>query len=92
VLGEGAERPLAGERQLGAALLRDPVLVGLVRDVLARALLAGSLEADDRREPLEAARDGPGQAVELVALDLQRQVDDAVVGAHAPQPRRLPDH
>jgi hypothetical protein len=70
----------------------EPVFVGLVGDVLARALLARALEADDRGEPLEAARDGAGQAVELVALDLQRQVGDAVVRAHAPEPRRLPDH
>ena len=55
---------------------------GVVGDVLAEALLAAALQADHRGHALEAGRDGPGEALERVAVDRQRQVGDALVGAH----------
>ena len=58
------------------------MLVRLVRDVFAAALLPGSAQPDDRRVPDEAARDRPLEGLELVALDFERQVRDRVVRRH----------
>ena len=55
------------------------MLVRLVRDVLAAALLPATAKPDDRRVPDEAARDRPFESLELVALDLQREACYRVV-------------
>ena len=55
----------------------------LVGDVLADALLAGTTQADDGGETLEAARHGARESLERVLVDGEGQVGDALVGAHA---------
>ena len=49
VLGELAEGPLAGQRERRAAVLLLAVLLGVVGDVLAQALLAGPAQVERRR-------------------------------------------
>ena len=68
--GERASVYVAGERQHGPGRLRDVVVLGVVDDVLADALLAAAAHADDGRHPREVARDVLLQALERVVVDL----------------------
>jgi hypothetical protein len=58
------------------------VVVAVVGDVLAEALLAAALQAEGRRAALEAARDLERVALEPVAVDGQRELGDPLEGAH----------
>ena len=80
-LREGVDRVVAGEVEDGAGVLEGDVVERVVDDVLADALVAVALEVDDGGEPVEARR-RELEALELVALDLQGQVGDLVIGAH----------
>jgi hypothetical protein len=53
------------------------VVERVVADVLADALLAAALEPDRRREACEVGRGLELLALELVTLDLERQVGEA---------------
>jgi hypothetical protein len=57
------------------------VVHGVVDDVLADALLAAAAQPNDRRLAREVRRDVANQAVELVGLDGQGKVREALVGA-----------
>jgi hypothetical protein len=57
------------------------VVERVVGDVLADALLAAALEPERRRQPREVGRRLELLALELVAIDLERQVGDLVEGA-----------
>jgi hypothetical protein len=70
------------------------VIIRCVADVLAQPLVAAAAQVEDRRAALELLAPAPRQALQLVALDLEGKVGDALVGAHpAPQctHRRRPD-
>ena len=56
VAGELPERPLAGERERRAAGQLLALLVGVVGDVLAQALLAGAAQVVRRRDARELGR------------------------------------
>ena len=88
MLGEGAERPVAGERERGPAALLLAVLVGIVGDVLAEALLAGAVEVVGRGQAHELRGDLALARLERVAVDRQRQVGDQVESAHNGVPVR----
>ena len=81
-LAEVAERRLAGERSDRPGRLQHVVVLGVVDDVLADALLAAALQVDDGRLAREAAGDVAHQALERVRLDGQRKVGEQVVGPH----------
>ncbi len=83
VLGERVNRPVAGERERRSALLLAVVLGSVVRHVLADAFLACSVEVDDRRLAQELRPRLQLQALERVAVDLQREIADGVVQAHS---------
>ena len=76
------ERPLAGERERRAARLLLALLVGVVGDVLAEALLAGAAQVERRGDARELRRDGALAALERVLLDGERQLGDAFVRGH----------
>ena len=61
------------------------LVVAVVGDVLAEPLLAAALQPDHGGAALEAARDGLAVPFERVAVDLEGQVGDALVGAHGAQ-------
>ena len=63
---------LPGEREIGAARLQLVVLLAVVRDVLADPLLARALEVHHRRLAEEVVAGLKLEALELVALDLER--------------------
>jgi hypothetical protein len=73
-------RACEGER--AAFALERLLVVRRVGDVLADAFVAASSQVDDGGEAGELARDLTAQALELVALDLERKIADAVVRAH----------
>ena len=72
MLREGLQRPAAGEREVGATRLQSLVLLAVVGDVLADALLASTLEVDDRRLAQEVGACLELEPFELVAFDLER--------------------
>ena len=84
VLRERVQRPRARERQVRPALLEPVVLLAVVRDVLADALLAPAEETNERRLAEEVRSCLQREELELVALDAQRKVADGVVQAHRP--------
>jgi hypothetical protein len=57
------------------------VVERVVADVLADALLAAALEPDRRREACEVGRGLELLALELVTLDLERQIGEVVESA-----------
>ena len=77
VLREGVERPEACERQVGPACLEAVVLLAVIGDVLADALLAASSQAHDRRLAEEVFARLELERIEGVALDLEREVRTA---------------
>jgi hypothetical protein len=77
----------ARERKLGGLPLERLLVVAVVGDVLAEALVAAAAEAHDGRPPCELARDLRLETLELVGLDLQRQGRNTVVGRHVPAER-----
>ena len=79
---ERLDRVLARERELGARLLEGELVVPVVRDVLADALVPLAAEADDRRPPDEAARHLLVEPVEGVVLEDERDVAEQIVGRH----------
>ena len=70
---------MPGEVEVGAGVAEGDVLERFVGDVLAEPDLAGALEVDHRREPFELAG-LEFEALELVAVDLERQVGEGVEG------------
>ena len=62
------------------------MIAGRVRHVLADALLAGPTQMDRRGDPGELRRDRELEALELVGLDLERQIRDSVVERHRREP------
>jgi hypothetical protein len=83
---EGVEGPGAGQRQHRPVVLLSRLRLGVVDDVLAQALVAGAVQVKDRRAALELLAEAPAEALQLVVLDLEGKVCDALVGAHpAPQ-------
>jgi hypothetical protein len=83
---ERVERPGAGELQDRPEILLGALRLRVVDDVLALALVAGAVQVEDRRAALERLAEAPAEALQLIALDLQGKVRDALVGAHpAPQ-------
>jgi hypothetical protein len=79
VIAERPQRPFACEGQDRAGRLQDLVVGRVVGHVLADALLAGAVHADDRRDAREGRRDVAGQALQGIALDVQRQVGEALL-------------
>ncbi len=77
----------ARERKLARRVLERKLVVAVVGDVLADPLVAAAPEADDRRPADEVARHVELTTVELVRVDLERQVADEVVERHV---RSLP--
>src|SRR5689334_10886570 len=73
-LAELDEREASREVVDGTRLLQCQLVLVLVDDVLADALDAAAVEVDDRRQSLEAARDLRLQALQGVAVDLERKV------------------
>jgi hypothetical protein len=65
-----------------SGLLQRGVVAGLVDDVLTDALVAGAVQVEDRRAALELLAEAPAEGLQLVALDLEGKVGDALVGAH----------
>ena len=57
-----------------------------VRHVLADALLAAATQMHRRGNPGELRRDRELEALELVGLDLERQIRDSVVERHRSEP------
>ena len=78
---------LPRERQHGSRGLQDLVVLGVVGDVLAEALLARPPQVDDRALALEVARHAGLQRLERVVLDLELQPGQALPVAH---PSALP--
>ena len=71
-----------GERERRAAGQLLALLVGVVGDVLAQALLAGAAQVVRRRDARELGSDGAIAAFERVLLDGERQLGDAFEGGH----------
>ena len=76
VVGEGGDRPRAGERMQRPLGLDEVVLGGLVGDVLAEALLAAAGQSNDlvdfRRNPLETCSSRPSQVYESTTRERSR--------------------
>ncbi len=70
---------MPGQVEIGAGVAERDVFERFVDDVLAEPLLACALEVDHRREPFELAG-LEFEALELVAVDLERQVGERVEG------------
>src|SRR5205823_679132 len=70
------------ERQLALVGLEGPLRVRVVVDLLAAPLLAAPVQDDDRALQGELPRDLALQRLEIVAVDVQRQMADGVVEAH----------
>ena len=83
VLAERRERPLARHRQHRPHRVQRDGLVAERGDVLAEALLTTALEADQRRHALEVVAHRRSQPLDLVGLDLQREVCEGIPGRHA---------
>ena len=70
-------------REGRSGVLEGDVVERVVDDVLAQPLLVAALQVDDGRQPVEV---GPGwvelEALELIGIDLERQVLDLVVAGH----------
>ena len=80
-LRERVERVTTRQVVHGAGALLTGLLVPVVGDVLADARLAAAVQRDDGRAPCEVARDVALERRELVALDLEREPGEHVVGA-----------
>ena len=74
--------PRAGKREVRAALLQSLVLRSVVGDVLADPFLAATSKVDDGRPAEEVGSGLELEALERVALDLDREVADVRVQAH----------
>jgi hypothetical protein len=59
------------------------VVERVVHDVLADALVAAPVQVDDGRQAGEVARDVPLEALQLVGVDLEREVGELVEQGHA---------
>jgi hypothetical protein len=68
----------AGERLDRPGVLEGDVVERVVGDVLTDALLACALDPDRRRDACELGRGLELLSLELVALDLERQVGELV--------------
>src|SRR5262249_57942124 len=80
---EGRDRVLPRQIQRGAGVPEGDVIEGVVDHVLADALLAASQQVDGGRQAVEIAPLGVELApLELVSLDLQREILDSVVARH----------
>ena len=85
LLAELAERAGVAQVEVGARFLHRLLILGVVDHVLADALLAAALERDDGGPPLEPGGDLAAQALEPVALDLERKPGEEVEGAAHPR-------
>ena len=68
--------------------LEGPLRVRVVVDLLAAPLLAAPVQDDDRALQGELPRDIALERLEIVAVDVQRQMADGVVEAHQVRRRR----
>jgi hypothetical protein len=82
VVAEGAERPVARERERGSTVLLRALLVRVVGHVLAEPLVAAAFEVDRGGHPLELLVDAAAASFERVGADLERQIGDAVIERH----------
>ena len=76
----------AGDGQFATLLLECGLVLGRVGHVLTNALLASAAQVDDGRDAGEVRGDRLLEALELVGLDLQREVRELVVGRHEREP------
>ena len=76
------ERGLAGEVEHRPGRDLRLVRLGLVGDVLAEAGRAAALERDHGRDALEPGGHGAGQALQRIALDVERECGDRLVERH----------
>ena len=83
---KGVERVAAGERQLAAPCLELALGSRVVVDLLAAPLETAPAEHDDRAPQGEVRGHLLLEGLEAVAVDLERQVLDGVVGRHAYEP------
>ncbi len=72
------ERPRARERKDRASRLFLVVVLGVPGDVLSDALLAAGPKVHDGRDASEPARDRPLQPLELVRVDFERKLCEAL--------------
>ena len=77
---------LARERHLPAVLLEPRLLGGVVVDLFATPFLAAPVQHDHCATQRELARDLALERFEVVAVDVERERADAVVGRHAHEP------
>jgi hypothetical protein len=84
-LAQPAERAGAREVEDGSGVAVGDVVEDVVHDVLPQPLLPVSAQVDDRRGPGELAVIAVA-VLELVGLDPDRKVGDAVVRAHRGKP------
>ena len=75
---ERFQRPRARQRQHCTGRLLAVVVLGVPGDILAEPLLPAAAEVDDGRHAREAARDRLLESLELVALDLDRKLREAL--------------
>jgi hypothetical protein len=83
VLGEGAKRPAAGQRQRPTGGLEGDVVEPVVDDVLADPLLAAAAQRDQRGVADELLGEGELAPLQVVALDLKWKRRKLFPGAHA---------
>jgi hypothetical protein len=83
-LREAVHRVAARQRKRRALGLERVVVLAGIRDVLADALVAAAAQVEHGRLADELRRGPRLEALELVGLDLEREVANAVVGRHAP--------
>ena len=88
-LREAVERVASGEREGRALGLQRLLILAGVGDVLADSFVAAAAQVDHRRAAHELRRCLDFQALQLVGLDLQREVADEVVGRHSPATVRV---
>jgi hypothetical protein len=79
----------ARDRQLATFVLEGGLVLGRVGDVLSDPLLAAAAQVDHRRDAREVGRDLLLEPLELVGLDLERQVREQVVRHRHDGPPRL---
>ena len=86
--GEAVDRMAARQRQVRPGVLERELIEALIRHVLTQPRASGPAQPDDRGQPGEVARYVALQALERVGLELERQVGEELVGAHAGHPNR----